>query len=76
MPWWAPPHAGNAPTTGSSRDPARAAQVLLALASMDAPPLRLALGSDAFAAISAADAARLAERDRWRALSESTDFAL
>lgn len=57
-------------------DPARAAQVLLALASLDAPPLRLALGSDAFAAISAADAARLAERDRWRALSESTDFAL
>lgn len=57
-------------------DPARAAQVLLALASMDAPPLRLALGSDAFAAISAADAARLAERDRWRALTESTDFAL
>ncbi len=56
-------------------DPARAAQVLLALASLDAPPLRLALGSDAFAAISAADAARLAERDRWRALSESTDFA-
>jgi NAD(P)-dependent dehydrogenase (short-subunit alcohol dehydrogenase family) len=57
-------------------DPARAAQVLLALASMDAPPLRLALGSDAFAAISAADAARLGERDRWRALSESTDFAV
>ena len=57
-------------------DPARAAQVLLALASMDAPPLRLALGSDAFAAISAADAARLDERDRWRALSESTDFAV
>lgn len=57
-------------------DPARAARVLLALASMDAPPLRLALGSDAYAAISAADAARLAERDRWRALSESTDFAL
>ena len=57
-------------------DPARAAQVLLDLASMDAPPLRLALGSDAFAAISAADAARLAERDRWRALTESTDFAL
>lgn len=56
-------------------DPARAAQVLLALASLDAPPLRLALGSDAFAAISAADAARLAERERWRALSESTDFA-
>jgi NAD(P)-dependent dehydrogenase (short-subunit alcohol dehydrogenase family) len=56
-------------------DPARAAQVILAVAAMDAPPLRLALGSDAVASIGAADAARLAELERWRSLSISTDFA-
>ncbi|UYB54223.1 oxidoreductase [Xanthomonas sp. AM6] len=56
-------------------DPARAAQAILALAAMEAPPLRLALGSDAVAGIRAADQARLAELERWRALSESTDFA-
>jgi len=57
-------------------DPARAAQAILAVAAMDAPPLRLALGSDALASIRAADQARLAELERWRALSESTDFAV
>lgn len=56
-------------------DPARAAQVILAVAAMDAPPLRLALGSDAVASIGAADTARLAELERWRSLSVSTDFA-
>lgn len=56
-------------------DPARAAQVILAVATMEAPPLRLALGSDAVASIGAADAARLAELERWRSLSQSTDFA-
>ncbi|MBB4124890.1 NAD(P)-dependent dehydrogenase (short-subunit alcohol dehydrogenase family) [Xanthomonas translucens] len=56
-------------------DPARAAQVILAVAAMEAPPLRLALGSDAVAGIGAADAARLAELERWRSLSQSTDFA-
>lgn len=56
-------------------DPARAAQVILAVAAMDAPPLRLALGSDAVASIGAADTARMAELERWRSLSISTDFA-
>ncbi|NYF19415.1 NAD(P)-dependent dehydrogenase (short-subunit alcohol dehydrogenase family) [Xanthomonas sp. JAI131] len=56
-------------------DPARAAQVILAVAAMDAPPLRLALGSDAVASIGAADTARMAELERWRPLSISTDFA-
>ncbi len=55
-------------------DPRRAAQVLLQVAAMDEPPLRLPLGSDAIAAISAADQQRLAELERWGALSASTDF--
>lgn len=56
-------------------DPALAAQAILQLASMPQPPLRLALGSDAVAAIEAADGRRLEELQRWRALSASTDFA-
>ncbi len=55
-------------------DPRRAAQVLLQIAAMNAPPLRLPLGSDAIAAISAADQQRLAELERWGRLSASTDF--
>lgn len=55
-------------------DPARAAQVLLAVAAMDQPPFRLALGSDAVAAIESADVARLEQLRRWRDLSMSTDF--
>lgn len=55
-------------------DPARAAQVLIALAAMAAPPLRIALDSDAVAAIERADQARLQELARWRALSVSTDY--
>ena len=55
-------------------DPARAAQVLLAIAAMDQPPFRLALGSDAVAAIERADGARLEQVRRWRDLSISTDF--
>lgn len=56
-------------------DPALAAQAILQLAAMPQPPLRLALGSDAVAAIEAADGRRLEELQRWRALSASTDFA-
>jgi NAD(P)-dependent dehydrogenase (short-subunit alcohol dehydrogenase family) len=55
-------------------DPARAAQVMLELAAMPQPPLRIALGSDAVNAIEAADTRRLEELRRWRALSVSTDF--
>ncbi|WP_454715512.1 oxidoreductase [Caulobacter segnis] len=55
-------------------DPHKAAQVLLKLAAMASPPLRLPLGSDAIAAISAADQRRLAELEHWGALSVSTDF--
>jgi len=55
-------------------DPMRAALALLQLAAMPEPPLRLPLGSDAIAAISAADARRLAELEHWKDLSVSTDF--
>ncbi|MBI1686739.1 oxidoreductase [Caulobacter hibisci] len=55
-------------------DPRRAAQALLRLAAMDRPPLRLALGSDAVAAIRSADQRRLAELEHWAALSASTDY--
>ena len=55
-------------------DPGRAAQAILELAGMTDPPLRLALGSDAVAAIEAADLRRLEELRRWRELSASTDF--
>ncbi|MEK1889806.1 MAG: oxidoreductase [Phyllobacterium sp.] len=55
-------------------DPARAAQVILEVAAMDKPPLRLPLGSDAVAAIEQADRAKLEEIERWRILSLSTDY--
>jgi len=55
-------------------DPLKAAAVVLELANMEHPPLRIALGSDAVNAIAAADRQRLEELERWRALSVSTDF--
>ncbi len=55
-------------------DPRKAAQVLLKLAAMPSPPLRLPLGSDAVAAISGADQRHLAELEQWGPLSVSTDF--
>ena len=55
-------------------DPHKAAQAILKLAALASPPLRLPLGSDAIAAISAADQRRLAELEHWGALSVSTDF--
>lgn len=55
-------------------DPSKGAKVILEVAGMAEPPLRLALGSDAVAGIEAADRKRLEELARFRALSESTDF--
>lgn len=55
-------------------DPLRAAQVILGVAAMDKPPLRLPLGSDALVAIQQADWAKLEELESWRTLSESTDY--
>jgi NAD(P)-dependent dehydrogenase (short-subunit alcohol dehydrogenase family) len=55
-------------------DPARAASAIIHLASLDAPPLRLLLGSDAAHAAEQAGLARLEADRAWRALSVSTDF--
>jgi NAD(P)-dependent dehydrogenase (short-subunit alcohol dehydrogenase family) len=56
-------------------DPARAAQAIIAAASNDSPPLRLVLGSDAYARAERTDEARLAELRAWRETSISTDFS-
>jgi NAD(P)-dependent dehydrogenase (short-subunit alcohol dehydrogenase family) len=55
-------------------DPIRAAGVLLHVASMQDPPLRLLLGSDAVKAIEQSDIARIDADRKWRHLSISTDF--
>lgn len=55
-------------------DPRKGAKVILEVANMAEPPLRLALGSDAVAGIEAAGRKRLEELARFRSLSESTDF--
>ena len=55
-------------------DPARAARALLAIAAMEAPPLRIALGSDALTAIRQAQHSHLEELARWRGISLSTDY--
>lgn len=55
-------------------DPMQAAQVILKVAAMENPPLRLPMGRDAVMAIARADHARLAELERWRDLAMSTDF--
>jgi NAD(P)-dependent dehydrogenase (short-subunit alcohol dehydrogenase family) len=55
-------------------DPAKAAAVVLMLADMDRPPLRIALGSDAVDAIAVTDRLRLEELEKWRTLSVSTDY--
>lgn len=56
-------------------DPAKAAQAIIAIVNEENPPLRLLLGSDALAIARAVDQERLAETERWAALSASTDFA-
>ena len=55
-------------------DPAKAAQAILTLAALPAPPLRLVLGSDAFDRAATLDKARIDELHHWRELSCSTDF--
>jgi NAD(P)-dependent dehydrogenase (short-subunit alcohol dehydrogenase family) len=54
-------------------DPAKVAQVVLKIADMPDPPVRLLLGSEAFAYATAAANAQLASDERWRELSRSTD---
>lgn len=55
-------------------DPARVAQAILKIAAMDDPPFRLPVGSDALKILVQADLRRLEELERWRELSQSTDF--
>jgi NAD(P)-dependent dehydrogenase (short-subunit alcohol dehydrogenase family) len=54
-------------------DPAKVAQVVLQVAAMDDPPLRLILGSEAYAYGTAAARAQAASDERWRQLTTSTD---
>ena len=54
-------------------DPAKLAQALLRIVAADEPPLRYAAGSDAVRMTREVLAKRLAELDRWRELSETTD---
>jgi len=61
---------GSPPALG---DPAKVAQVVLAVADMDEPPLRLILGSEAYAYATAAAAARAQSDAAWRDLTISTD---
>jgi NAD(P)-dependent dehydrogenase (short-subunit alcohol dehydrogenase family) len=55
-------------------DPAKAAQVILQIAELEDPPLRLLLGSDAVSIASAIAAQRAADDEKWKQLSLSTDF--
>jgi NAD(P)-dependent dehydrogenase (short-subunit alcohol dehydrogenase family) len=55
-------------------DPVRAAAILLRLADMDDPPLRLVLGRAALDAAEQNDQQRLDNDRRWRDLSVSADF--
>jgi NAD(P)-dependent dehydrogenase (short-subunit alcohol dehydrogenase family) len=54
-------------------DPAKVAQVVLAIAEMAEPPLRLILGSEAYAYATAAARARAASDAAWHDLTVSTD---
>jgi NAD(P)-dependent dehydrogenase (short-subunit alcohol dehydrogenase family) len=54
-------------------DPAQVAQVVLQIAEMDDPPLRLILGSEAYAYATAAARAQAASDERFQQLTRSTD---
>ncbi|HEX4731909.1 MAG TPA: SDR family NAD(P)-dependent oxidoreductase [Solirubrobacterales bacterium] len=54
-------------------DPAKVAQVVLQVAAMDEPPLRLILGSEAYAYATAAAQAQAESDQRWHDLTVSTD---
>jgi NAD(P)-dependent dehydrogenase (short-subunit alcohol dehydrogenase family) len=54
-------------------DPAKVAQVVLAVADLADPPLRLILGSEAYAYATAAARARAASDQQWHDLTVSTD---
>jgi len=55
-------------------DPVKAAAAILHITSLDQPPLRLLLGSDAANAVEENDLAKIEADRKWRTLSVSTDF--
>jgi NAD(P)-dependent dehydrogenase (short-subunit alcohol dehydrogenase family) len=55
-------------------DPINAAAAILHIVGLDAPPLRLLLGSDAVRLVEQNDIARIEADRKWRDLSISTDF--
>ncbi len=61
------------PVSTSGSDPVKVAEVVLKIAAMDQPPLRLLLGSDAWKYATAAGRALLETDERLRQLSQSTD---
>jgi NAD(P)-dependent dehydrogenase (short-subunit alcohol dehydrogenase family) len=54
-------------------DPAKAAQAILRISQVPDPPVRLLLGSDAYALARAADEAKIASDEQWKQLTVSTD---
>jgi NAD(P)-dependent dehydrogenase (short-subunit alcohol dehydrogenase family) len=56
-------------------DPAKVADVVLAVAALDEPPVRLLLGSDAVLVAARVERARAESDAQWRDLSVSTDYA-
>ena len=61
--------------TGTERgDPEKGAEVILKIAEMENPPLRLLLGGDAVFLAKLISDARAAEDAKWKELSLSTDF--
>lgn len=54
-------------------DPVKAANVIIALAEHEKPPVHMVLGSESVAILTQADAVRKAEFDKWMGVSLSTD---
>jgi len=55
-------------------DPVRAAALIIGIARLDEPPLRLLLGAGALESAETASRARAAEAEEWSAVSRSADF--
>jgi hypothetical protein len=55
-------------------DPARAAKIIVDLAGLDEPPLRLLLGAGAVESAARSSDGRAAESGRWAGVSRSADF--
>jgi hypothetical protein len=55
-------------------DPVKAAEVIIQVAALPTPPLRLLLGTDAVNAVEKNDLAKIKDGKKWEYLSVSTDF--